>query len=92
MNKLIVIAAALALGASVAQAQDKKAEPSTMQKIEKAGKENTAATNKAKADKKAADEARSQANKEARDKRAAERKAKKEAKKKAKADAAAAKK
>jgi hypothetical protein len=87
MKKLIILAAALALGATVAQAQDKKAEPSTMQKVQKAGADNTAATNKAKADKKAADEARSQANKEARDKRAAERKAKKEAKKKAKMDA-----
>ena len=53
MKKLLIAIAALSLGA-VAFAQDKKAEPTMTQKIEKAGDENVKATNKAKADKAAA--------------------------------------
>ena len=92
MNKIIAVAVALAFS-TVAFAQDKKAaepaKPTMTEKVKEAGAKNTAATNEAKAKKKAEADARSAANKEARDKRAAERKAKKEAKAKAKAEAGA---
>jgi NADH dehydrogenase [ubiquinone] 1 alpha subcomplex assembly factor 7 len=90
MKTLIAVAVALAFG-TAAYAQDKKAaepaKPSTMEKVKEAGAKNTAATNEAKAKKKADADARAAAQKEARDKKAAERKAKKEAKAKAKMDA-----
>jgi NADH dehydrogenase [ubiquinone] 1 alpha subcomplex assembly factor 7 len=92
-RNIVAIAVALAFS-TVAFAQDKKAaepaKPSTMEKVKDAGAKNTAATNEAKAKKKADADARAAAQKEARDKKAAERKAKKEAKAKAKAEAAAA--
>lgn len=79
MNKIIAIAVALAFSTG-AFAQDKKAAepakaPTTMQKVEKAGAANVAATNEAKAKKKADADARAAAAKAARDKRAADRKA-----------------
>jgi hypothetical protein len=86
MKSLIALAVAAAFSVT-AIAQDKKAEPSTMDKVKKAGAENTANTKAAKEKQRAEADARSKANKEARDKRAAERKAKKEAKAKAKMDA-----
>lgn len=97
MKKIIAVAVALAFtGAAFAQAPKAAPAPSTMEKmeskVEKAGAANTAATNDAKAKKKAEANARSAANKEARAKAKADRdakaKAKKEAKAKKKADAA----
>jgi opacity protein-like surface antigen len=65
MKKIIIIAAALALGAGAAYAQDKA---SPTDKIKAAGEANTKAVNEARAKKRAEEEARSKKNKEARDK------------------------
>jgi opacity protein-like surface antigen len=67
MRRLLAVAAALALGMGAAQAQDKKAEPSTMQKIEKAGEANSKARDSSRDKKRAEEDARSRKNKEARD-------------------------
>ena len=64
MKGLIAVAAALALGAGAAYAQDKA---SPTDKIKAAGEANTKAVNEARAKKKAEEEARSKKNKEARD-------------------------
>jgi hypothetical protein len=65
MNKnIIAVAAALALGAGSAYAQDKSA----TDKIKAAGEANTKEVNEARAKKKAEEDARSKKNKEERDK------------------------
>jgi hypothetical protein len=66
--KTIIATAVMLAFAGVAYAQDKKAEPSTTDKIRAAGEANTKAINEERAKKRAEEDARSRANIEARNK------------------------